>query len=154
MASPYSKRGLLTLFRQSTLLKTATGNLSLKVVAAALGLLNTILFARILSPAEYGVYLIAMAAVTLVGTLATLGLPSLVTREVAGILCLSQVRKALRTLSARALRQQPDAARRPFFRSRAPGSVRHSGYGWNRIATNLVDPVIMQNDNMASPVKG
>lgn len=48
-----------------------------------MGLLNGVLLARMLGPAEFGVYSIAIAAVTLLGTLAALGLPPLVTREVA-----------------------------------------------------------------------
>lgn len=57
--------------------------MALKILGAAFGLLNGILFARLLGPAEFGVYSIVMAAVTLLSTLAVLGLPSLVTREVA-----------------------------------------------------------------------
>lgn len=48
-----------------------------------MGLMNGVLLARMLGPAEFGVYSIAVAAVTLFATLAALGLPSLVTREVA-----------------------------------------------------------------------
>ncbi|HEY0720248.1 MAG TPA: flippase [Gammaproteobacteria bacterium] len=57
--------------------------MALKILGAAFGLLNGILFARLLGPTEFGVYSIVMAAVTLLSTLAVLGLPSLVTREVA-----------------------------------------------------------------------
>ncbi len=48
-----------------------------------MGVLNGVLLARMLGPAEFGVYSIAIAAATLLGTLAALGLPPLVTRDVA-----------------------------------------------------------------------
>lgn len=57
--------------------------MALKIFAAAFGLLNGILLARLLGPAQFGVYSIVMAAVGLLSTVAALGLPSLVTREVA-----------------------------------------------------------------------
>jgi O-antigen/teichoic acid export membrane protein len=66
-----------------TLLKSAFGSLGLKFAAAGTGLLNGVLLARMLGPEAFGVYSIAMAAVTFLGTLAALGLPPLVTREVA-----------------------------------------------------------------------
>lgn len=69
--------------RLTPLLKTALGSLGLKIAAAGVGLLNGVLLARLLGPAEFGVYSIAMAAATLLGTVAALGLPTLVTREVA-----------------------------------------------------------------------
>lgn len=89
------------------MLKAAVGSLALKIAAAGMGLVNGVLLARLLGPAEFGVYSIAMAAVTLLGTLAALGLPPLVTREVAvshaqenwpflkGILAISQRRVLL-----------------------------------------------------------
>jgi O-antigen/teichoic acid export membrane protein len=74
---------LFTRFPITSLLKTAIGSLGLKIAAAGIGLLNGVLLARMLGPAEFGVYSIVIAAVTLFGTLAALGLPPLVTREVA-----------------------------------------------------------------------
>ncbi|MEW6429562.1 MAG: oligosaccharide flippase family protein [Thermodesulfobacteriota bacterium] len=57
--------------------------MSLKVAAAGIGFINGILIARSLGPDQYGVYSIVLAAVSLLGTLATLGLPALLTRDVA-----------------------------------------------------------------------
>lgn len=69
--------------RTTPLRRAAIGSLGLKIAAAGMGLLNGVLLARMLGPAEFGGYAITMAAVTFLGTLAALGLPALVTREVA-----------------------------------------------------------------------
>lgn len=69
--------------RITPLRKTAIGSLGLKIGAAGLGLINGVLLARLLGPAEYGVYAIALSGVNLAATVAVLGLPMLVTREVA-----------------------------------------------------------------------
>jgi O-antigen/teichoic acid export membrane protein len=55
----------------------------LKVSAALIGVVSNIIFARILSLEEYGVFVQVLAAVTIVATLVTCGTPSLLTREVA-----------------------------------------------------------------------
>ena len=68
--------------RESTLFKTAVGSGSLKVVSAAVGFLSGVVLARLLGLKEFGVYALAMAAINLAATVAALGLPSLVTREV------------------------------------------------------------------------
>jgi len=65
------------------LFKTAAGSLALKITGSVLGMANALLLARFLGPAEFGVYSIVIAAATLFATLAALGLPPLVTREVA-----------------------------------------------------------------------
>ena len=74
---------LIDRIRISKLLITAAGTLGLKISAASLGLINGILFARWLGPKEFGVYSILMAAVSLVATITTLGLPMFVVRETA-----------------------------------------------------------------------
>lgn len=66
-----------------TLLKTAVGNAGLRVGSAGLGLLSSIVLARLLGAKEFGVYALVMAGVNLAATVAALGLPALVTREVA-----------------------------------------------------------------------
>jgi len=47
---------------RSILLKTAAGSFSLKITAAGLGFINSILMARLLTPREFGIYAIIMAA--------------------------------------------------------------------------------------------
>lgn len=74
---------LLAMCRRFTLLRTATGVLALRVCAGALGFLNGILLARLLGPAQFGVYSIGVSTATLGATIAVLGLPMMVTREAA-----------------------------------------------------------------------
>jgi O-antigen/teichoic acid export membrane protein len=78
--SPYK---LLAAFRGFSLLRTAAGTLGLKIGAAGMGFFNSILLARLLGPAEFGVYSIVLSVVNFATTLAVLGLPTLATREAA-----------------------------------------------------------------------
>ena len=71
------------LVRRFSLLRTAAGSLGLKVGGAGLGFINSILLARLLGPTEFGVYSIVLSVVNVAAMLAVLGLPMLVTREVA-----------------------------------------------------------------------
>jgi len=74
---------LFSELRGSTLLINAAGSFGLRISAAGLGFLSGILLARLLGPKELGIYAIAMASINLAATGSTLGLPSLVIREVA-----------------------------------------------------------------------
>ncbi len=74
----------------SALLKISIGSLGLKVCAAVGGLLLGIVLARLLGPAEFGIYTIVLAAINLAMTTATLGLPPFVVREVAKFGALEQ----------------------------------------------------------------
>lgn len=74
---------LLAVFRGASLLRTAAGSLGLKIGAAGLGFINGILLARLLGPEEFGVYSIVLSAINVGATLTALGLPMLMTREVA-----------------------------------------------------------------------
>lgn len=76
---------LLTVLRGFSLLRTAAGTLGLKIAATGLAFLNGILLARLLGPAEFGVYAIALSAVNFAATLAVLGLPMFATREAAAL---------------------------------------------------------------------
>lgn len=67
----------------SNLFKSAFGSLVLKISAGGVMFLASIVLARLLGPKEFGIYSIAMAAVILFGTVASMGLPPLITREVA-----------------------------------------------------------------------
>lgn len=75
---------MLSYARSSLLLKTAVGSFSLKLFGAGLGFVGGILFARILGPRGFGIYTLAMAVITLAASVSALGLPSLLTREIAG----------------------------------------------------------------------
>ncbi len=55
----------------------------LKVSSAILGIASNIIFARILSMEEYGVFVQLIASVTILATIIAIGSPSLLTREVA-----------------------------------------------------------------------
>lgn len=59
------------------------GTFALNVASKVLMLGVTVLLARYMGPHEYGIYASALAALTLVGALASLGLPNLIVREVA-----------------------------------------------------------------------
>lgn len=74
---------LLAKIKSSGLIVTALGGFSLKIGAAGLGFLNGIIIARLLGPREFGIYTLLMATTTLAATIATLGVPSLITRQVA-----------------------------------------------------------------------
>lgn len=67
----------------SSLIITAIGGFGLKIGAAGLGFLNGVILARLLGPREFGIYTLLMATTMLVATIASLGLPSLITRQVA-----------------------------------------------------------------------
>jgi O-antigen/teichoic acid export membrane protein len=91
---------LFAALRGVSLLRTAAGSLGLKMGAAGLGFINGILLARLLGPAEFGVYSIVFSAVNVGATLAVLGLPMLVTREVAASAEHGQWNKLKGTLSS------------------------------------------------------
>lgn len=61
----------------------ATLYIALKIAGAAVGLVNTILLARILGTTQYGVLALTLAAANLLATFSALGLPYWITREVA-----------------------------------------------------------------------
>ena len=62
--------------------KLSIGSLVQKVFGSALGFINGIVFARLLGPKEFGTLTLVMAFITLGSTIAALGMPLLVTREV------------------------------------------------------------------------
>lgn len=64
-------------------LRQATGGFVTKVVAAGLAFFISVLFARYLGPENFGVYAMAMSAISIFSTLAALGLPMLIVREAA-----------------------------------------------------------------------
>ncbi len=59
------------------------GSFGLQVVSAVLQLITAVLLARLLGPADYGVYALAMVYANLFGLAACLGFPQLLVREVA-----------------------------------------------------------------------
>lgn len=65
------------------LLKQASGGFVTKVVAAGLAFIISVLFARYLGPENFGIYAMAMSAISILSTLAALGLPMLIVRETA-----------------------------------------------------------------------
>lgn len=67
----------------SRLLKQATGGFIAKIIAAGLGFVANVLFARYLGPEKFGAYAMTMSSIGILATLATLGLPVLVVRQVA-----------------------------------------------------------------------
>ena len=74
---------LRSYINNSYLIKTAFGSFGLKIAAAGIGFLSNIILARLLGPKDLGIYTLIISAIALMATLATLGLPSFVTREVA-----------------------------------------------------------------------
>ena len=76
-------RHLSSYIQNSSLIKTAFGNFGLKIIAAGIGFLSNIILARLLGPSDLGIYALTISAITLASTIATLGLPVLVTRELA-----------------------------------------------------------------------
>lgn len=72
---------LFSKIKSSGLIVTALGGFGLKIGAAGLGFLNGVIIARLLGPREFGIYTLMMATTTLAATIATLGLPSLITRQ-------------------------------------------------------------------------
>lgn len=74
---------LLAKVKESGLIVTALGGFGLKIGAAVLGFVNGIIIARLLGPREFGIYTLLMATSALAATIATLGLPSLITRQLA-----------------------------------------------------------------------
>jgi O-antigen/teichoic acid export membrane protein len=76
-------RRLFKYLHTSPLAVTASGSLVLRIVGAGLGFLSAVVLARWLGPRDFGLYTLVMAAVSLAATVAALGLPSLLVREVA-----------------------------------------------------------------------
>lgn len=76
-------RNLASKLKKSDLIITALGGFSLKIGAAGLGFLNGIIIARLLGPSEFGIYTLLMATTSLAATIAALGLPMLITRQLA-----------------------------------------------------------------------
>ncbi len=74
---------LINNLRGLNLIRTAAGSLGLKIGAAALGFINGVLLARLLGPAEFGLYSIILSIINFAATLAVIGLPTFITREVA-----------------------------------------------------------------------
>jgi len=66
-----------------TLIKAALGSAGMKLAFTAIGFINAMLLARMLTPSGYGIYSYVMALVTLLAIPAELGIPGLATREVA-----------------------------------------------------------------------
>lgn len=67
----------------SRLLKAALGSFGLNVFNAAATILTAILLARVMGVAEFGVYALVVATITLLGVPAILGLDRLLTRDIA-----------------------------------------------------------------------
>lgn len=65
------------------LIRGGAGVFGLKIGAAALSFANGVLLARLLSLESYGIMAMVIAAATTLATLLTLGMPSLLTRELA-----------------------------------------------------------------------
>src|SRR5688572_18645880 len=74
---------LINNLRGLNLIRTGVGSLGLKIGAAALGFINGVLLARLLGPAEFGLYSIILSLINFAATLAVMGLPTFTTREVA-----------------------------------------------------------------------
>lgn len=68
---------------KTDILRSTTLMFLLKVSSVLIGIVSNIIFARILSLNEYGVFVQMLASVTIVATLLTGGIPSLLTRDVA-----------------------------------------------------------------------
>ncbi|TCK70828.1 flippase [Acidipila rosea] len=62
--------------------RSISGLVSVSLVAAAISLLSSIVLARVLGISQYGVYVYLLSAAGLTGSIATLGLPTLVLRQV------------------------------------------------------------------------
>ena len=67
----------------ASLVRHAGGSFGLQVVSAVLQLMTAVLLARLLGPADYGVYGLAMVYANLFGLAACLGFPQLLVREIA-----------------------------------------------------------------------
>ena len=67
---------------RSRLVHGGIASVVLKIISVAANLVVTVLLARLLAPDGYGVYTLALTAVSLVGVPIQLGLPTLVLREV------------------------------------------------------------------------
>ncbi len=67
----------------SRLGRDTIGSLGLKIASAGLGFLSTVLLARLLEPAGYGVYAYVYAWINVLSVLTQFGLPTLVVRETA-----------------------------------------------------------------------
>lgn len=65
------------------LIKTAMGSMGIKLAYTVIGFLNTVLLAKILGPAGFGVYSYAFALMMFLSIPTQLGIPSLVIREMA-----------------------------------------------------------------------
>ena len=66
-----------------TLAKAFVGSAGMKLAFVAIGFVNSMLLAKLLAPAGYGVYAYVMALVAFLGIPSQLGIPTLSTREVA-----------------------------------------------------------------------
>jgi O-antigen/teichoic acid export membrane protein len=73
----------LARFRRFDKNGSVSGTILVNFGAAGLSALSSIVFARILRIADFGLYVYAVSAIGLVGSLAALGLPTLITRETA-----------------------------------------------------------------------
>ena len=66
-----------------TLAKAFVGSAGMKLAFVAIGFVNSMLLAKLLAPAGYGVYAYVMALVAFLGIPSQLGIPTLSTREIA-----------------------------------------------------------------------
>ena len=66
-----------------SLIKAFSGSALVKVFSLGLGFLLTLVLARVLSPAGYGVYSFILALITLLAIPAQMGVPEVVVRETA-----------------------------------------------------------------------
>ena len=80
---PTLLKKFLAVIHGLSLFRAAAGSLGLKMTAAGLGFINSIILARLLGPAEFGSYSIIFSIVNLAAAIAMLGLPKLTTRETA-----------------------------------------------------------------------
>ncbi len=69
--------------QKASLIKGALGSFSLKILSTGMNFLSSVLMARLLGPADYGVYSYAMAIIFFMSVPTSLGLPSLLVRYVA-----------------------------------------------------------------------
>lgn len=65
------------------MLKTVSGIFVLRVGSIIIGLVNSILLARLLGPANFGIYSVVLSIVNFCAILALLGIPMIATRDVA-----------------------------------------------------------------------
>lgn len=75
--------GVTSFLAKQDLLRGGAAVFALKASAAALGFINGVILARLLSLEAYGILAQVLAAATTLATILTLGTPSLLTREIA-----------------------------------------------------------------------